>query len=232
MSLCSCVDVHTTVEMLLVQLITEVEVPVTMHWHLRSQAGAFCKHVTQSVTLATLAGCTLVLFVMLQAPRTCWCNSSRWWTSWWLFFWAINCAQVLSAKLVDDDCLVVCAVGAGLARSLSGRTHSTCFAPLGTMLTAPQDAGLALFASWDTDVVTEEKVDTHLQINQRRASRGRAALRLETALPRRSLAKRKHGRVKEVVFCMNLPPLQVVGVNWWDFDESTTSAFTNARLQC
>ena len=38
--------------------------------------------------------------------------------------------------------------------------------PPGTTLTIPQDAGLASFEWWCTDIVTEGKIDIHVQTNQ------------------------------------------------------------------
>ena len=65
---------YMIVEMLLVHFIAVVEVPVNMHWRLRSQAGAFGKGDLMSVILAMFASGTLVFFVMIHALRRRQCN--------------------------------------------------------------------------------------------------------------------------------------------------------------
>ena len=61
-----------------------------------------------------------------------------------IMHWVRGCAQVLSATLGDDDCLVVFAVGAGLADSsrINERPekHLFCYVPLETALTVPRDS--------------------------------------------------------------------------------------------
>ena len=45
-----------------------VDVPLMMHWRLRSQAGAFCKGDTVSAVLAMLTGGTVVFFRQASSP--------------------------------------------------------------------------------------------------------------------------------------------------------------------
>ena len=78
-------------------------------------------------------------------------------------------AQVLSAKLADDDRVVAFAVGACLAHSLRANEWLKAFVLFcvtGTTLTVPQDSGLPFLEPWCTDTVTEARVDIYVQINQ------------------------------------------------------------------
>ena len=56
------------------EFITAIQVLVNMHWRLRPQHGPFCKGDALRVILAMPIGGNLVLLVMLNAPRMCWCN--------------------------------------------------------------------------------------------------------------------------------------------------------------
>ena len=119
--------------------------------------------------------------------------------------WAISCAEILSAELGDDDCLVgwlsALASQTGWEAQTSDRRQSLCCAALGTMLTVPQDSGLAFLESWCTDIFTGERVEIDVAINQ-----GRRFVEVPPydwrPLPRDTLWQ----SVKEIIAYMTLPP--------------------------